>query len=372
MEVNQERIVEQFLELVKINSPSRNERELADYLKRKLGTLSVTVEEDNAGDKFDGNTGNLIGRYPGDDSLPTIFLAAHMDIVRSAEGIKPVVEEGIIKTDGTTILGGDDKAGITAVLETLKVLQKSEINHGNIEIIFTSGEEIGLFGSMYLDREELEAEVGFVLDSGGPIDKIIVSAPAEQDFDIEIKGRAAHAGVEPEKGISAIEVGCDIITELRLGRIDEETTANIGVIEGGEATNIVADRLTIKGEARSIDEDKLTELVNEIKGVCQQKEEEWQAEVNVEFKKAYSGFNLTEEDEVVKMAMQAVKEIGLIPKLRPRGGGSDANIFNDKGIPTVNLGVGVKNDHTTEEKVAIEDLVNCARLVLAIVSNVRK
>ncbi|SJZ61867.1 M20/M25/M40 family metallo-hydrolase [Selenihalanaerobacter shriftii] len=372
MEINKERIVNQFLKLVKINSPSRNERELADYLKRKLGELGITVKEDNVGGKFNGNTGNLIGTYSGEENLPTIFLAAHMDIVRSAKGINPIVEEGIIKTDGSTILGGDDKAGITAILETIQLLKESEIKHGNLEIIFTAGEEIGLFGAKYLDENTLEAEFGFVLDSGGPVDKIIVSAPTEKDFDIEITGKAAHAGVEPEKGISAIEVGCDIITQLKLGKIDEETTANIGVIEGGEATNIVADKLSIKGEARSRDEEKLEQIITEIQDICSKKEEEWEAKIELNITKAYSNFKLTKEDEVVKVAMQSLKDIGLDPKLRPRGGGSDANIFNEKGIPTVNLGIGVKNDHTTKEQIAIEDLVKCTNLVVKIIENVGK
>jgi tripeptide aminopeptidase len=295
-----------------------------------------------------------------------------MDTVKATAGINLIVEEGLIKTDGTTILGGDDKVGIAAILEAIHILKESEIKHGNLEIIFTSGEEAGLFGAKYLNIKSLESKLGFVFDSGGPVGRIIVSAPTEKDFDIEVKGRAAHAGVEPEKGISAIEVGSDIINQLNLGRIDEETTANIGIIEGGEATNIVADRLYIKGEARSRNTDKLDNLLKEIKKVCKEKESKWGVEVELIIQKAYSGFDLTRRDKVVKIAMEAIKGLGLEAKLRPRGGGSDANIFNARGIPTVNLGIGVENDHTTKERIAIDDLVNCASLAVEVIKNIGK
>jgi tripeptide aminopeptidase len=278
-----------------------------------------------------------------------------------------VIESGVIKTDGKTILGADDKAGICAILEAIRYLKDNDIKHGDLQFVFTIAEETGLYGSLYLEEKHIKSQYAFVMDSGGPPDTIIVSAPTEIDFVARIYGKAAHSGVNPEDGLNAISVAADAVSKLKLGRIDEETTCNIGIIQGGERVNIVCDRCEIRGEVRSRNDQKLSEQLAKIQTAFQMACEKWSARMDFEEQKIYTGFNLTEEDEVVRLAMEGVRKAGLTPKLAPRGGGSDTNNFNSKGIPAVNLGVGATNDHTVEESLKVQDLVDATRLVIGII-----
>jgi tripeptide aminopeptidase len=383
VELNEQRIVDHFLELVRIDTPSHEERPMADYLMRFLKEdLNCEIKEDDAGQQVlrgmseekkkllahQAETGNVIATMKGNvEGAPPLLFTAHMDTVVSNRGIQTKIENGVIRTDGTTILGADDRAGIVAILEALRYIKENEVKHGDLQVIFTITEETGLYGSRYLDKENIIAQSAFVMDSGGPPDTIITSAPTEIDFTIRIDGKAAHAGVNPEDGLNAISVAAEAISKLQLGRIDEETTLNIGVIQGGEKTNIVCDRCEIFGEARSRNEQKLSEQMNKVQTAFTLAAEKWGAKVDFEEQKIYEGFNLNEEDEVVRLAMEGLRKAGLDPKLAPRGGGSDTNNLNSKGIPAVNLGVGANNDHTVEENVKVADLVSATKTVIGII-----
>ncbi|MCK4300456.1 MAG: M20/M25/M40 family metallo-hydrolase, partial [Planctomycetes bacterium] len=351
----QDRLVSTFLELVQIDSPSGHEEEIARHLTAELKSLGLTVERDT--------TGNVIGLLAGEG--PPILLSAHMDTVEPGRGVKPVITNGIITSDGATILGGDDKSGVAAILEVLQVLVERELSHPPLEVALTTSEETGLNGAKGLDLSTLRAKEGIVLDSGGEIGTIVVSAPSQDKLRAVVHGKAAHAGAEPEKGINAIVVAAEAIAAMPLGRIDEETTANIGRIQGGTATNIVPDRTEMAGEARSHDERKLEAQVQAMTEALKETAERHGATVEIDVQRSYSAFKLSEEDDIVRRAVAAATTLGLTPALVPSGGGSDANIFNAGGITTINISSGMDKVHTTEERLAVDDLVKCAEFLLA-------
>jgi tripeptide aminopeptidase len=354
--INQDRLVSTFLELVQIDSPSGQEEEIARHLTAALKSLGLTVVRDQ--------TGNVIGRLAGEG--PSILVSAHMDTVRPGQGVKPIVANGMITSDGTTILGGDDKSGVAAILEALRVLVEQDVPHSPLEVALTVSEETGLNGAKGLDLTTLCAKEGIVLDSGGPIGVIVVSAPSQNRLRAIVHGKTAHAGFEPEKGINAIVVAAEAIAAMPLGRIDEETTANIGRIQGGMATNIVPDRIEMAGEARSHDESKLEAQVRAMTEVLKKAASQHGATVEIDVEHSYSAFKLSDEDAIVRRAVAAARTLGLTPVLVPSGGGSDANIFNAGGIATINISTGMDKVHTTEERIAVDDLVKCAEFLLAI------
>ena len=367
MEINKQRLLNEFLELVQIDSASKDERLMADALKPRLEALGFTVTEDDAGEKIGGTAGNLIAVLEGQKDAPALLFCAHMDRVEPGRGIKPVVEDGAVKSDGTTILAADDVAGIAAVLEAVRTVQAQQIPHGRLEILFTVAEEGGLFGAKSLDAIALQAKAGFFLDMGGPVGTIVVQAPAQKNISATVHGRAAHAGVAPEKGISAILVAAEALTKMKLGRIDEETTANIGLIQGGVATNIIPDRVELKGEARSLDQEKLNRQAEHMAEVIQSTCAAHGVEAEVSISDSYNSFRLTEADYVVQLAVKAAKAMGLEPQIESTGGGSDANIINGYGIPSVILGMGYTNVHTTDEAIPIDQLEAAAQYVLQLI-----
>lgn len=378
-QVNETRLVNRFLQMVRIDSPSSHEQEMVEYLKKELQDLGFEVAEDDAGREMllmNGDTegaaavrfaGNLLARKKGSiDGVPPVLFAAHMDTVVSNKGIQTVVEGGLIQTNGDTILGADDKAGIAALLEAAQVINEQHLSHGDLEFVFTIAEESGLFGSRLLNKQNLRAEFGFVMDSGGPPHIIIGAAPAEIDFSIKIYGKAAHSGVNPEEGINAIAVLGAALCKIQMGRIDESTTVNIGVIKGGERSNIVCDYVELLGEVRSRDEERLNRQLTKIETAFALAAEKFEARFEMERQKIYAGFQLTEHDKVVQIALEGARKAGMTPQLTARGGGSDTNIFNEAGIPSVNLGVGATDDHTNQESVRVDDLLQAAGLVLGI------
>lgn len=366
--VNEERMLQEFLELVQIDSPTMHERKIADMLIKKLAGLKLQVSEDKAGQVLNTGTGNIIGRLTGNiEGVPKILFCAHMDTVEPGRGVRPVVKEGVVSTAGDTVLGGDDKAGIAAILEMLRVLWERNLPHGDIEVVFTVAEEGGLKGAKNLDYDVLKAEMGFVLDCSGSAGTIITRAPAQYRIVASIFGKAAHAGISPEEGVNSIVVASQAIAKMKLGRIDDETTANIGVIEGGKATNIIPELVNIEGEARSINPAKLEEQTEHMCRALEETAAENNARVRIEKEFLYPALNLTAKDPVVRVAMAAARTLMIDPVLVSTGGGSDANIFNGKGIPTANLGIGMCKVHTTEEYIKVQDLVLNARYLLEIV-----
>src|SRR5918998_1599016 len=255
--INQERIQNLLLEFVQIDSHSRKERDIAERIKKHCEEMGAEVEIDDAGEKVGGNSGNVIARFKGTipDAEP-IMMSAHMDTVVPGEGVKPIIDGDIIRTDGTTVLGGDDKSGCAVIIETIRCLQEQNIPHAPIEAVFSICEEVGLLGAKHVDVSKLKSKYGLVFDSDDP-GFLFTKGPSANHMEWKIYGLESHAGVAPEQGISAIRIAAEAIAEMKLGRIDDETTANVGVIRGGEATNIITNLVTLRGEARSLDDAKL-------------------------------------------------------------------------------------------------------------------
>ncbi|MBU1035400.1 M20/M25/M40 family metallo-hydrolase [bacterium] len=369
--VNKKRLIESFMELVKIDSVSREEKEVADFLVKKLKDLGLEVIVDQAGEKVKSNSGNIIARLRGNIKKATpIMFSAHMDTVVPGKKINPLVKEEKIVSSGKTILGADDKAAIAALLEALHVIKENNIPCGDIEIVFSICEEIGLKGAKNLDISSLNAQMGFVLDAGGQVGKIITTAPSQNSLQIIIYGKSAHAGSNPEEGINAIQVAGFALSRMKLGRIDEETTANIGIISGGKATNIVPDKVTLKGEVRSRNEEKLEKYTERLKKITEDTAQEFKAKAEVKINREYYCYNLSSDDQVVKISMKAANDMRLQPELCPSGGGSDANVFNKKGFPSVVLAIGMEKVHTVDEYILVKNLKNTAEYVLSIINTV--
>ena len=369
--VNEKRLIESFMDLVKIDSVSREEKEIADFLVKKLKDLGLEVRVDHAGEKVKSNSGNIIARLRGDkDKATPIMFSAHMDTVVPGKNINPICDGEKIVSDGKTILGADDKAAIAALLEALYIVKEKNISHGDIEIVFTICEEIGLHGAKNLDISSLNARMVFVLDCGGQVGEIISAAPSQNSLKIIIHGKSAHAGSNPEGGINAIQVAGFILSRMKLGRIDEETTTNIGIISGGKATNIIPDEVILEGEVRSRKEEKLEKYTKKLKKIAEDTAREFKAKAEVKINREYYCYNLSTDEQVVRIAMKAVKNMGLEPLLHPTGGGSDANVFNKKSFPAVDLAIGMEKVHTVDEYILVKNLKNTAEYILSIINTV--
>lgn len=369
--INNERLLNEFIELVQIDSETKHEGKIAQVLKRKLTDLGVDVFEDDTTKQTGHGAGNLICNIPGNvaDADP-IYFTCHMDTVVPGNGVKPSIKDGYVVTDGTTILGADDKAGLAVMIETVRVLKEQNLSHGDIQFVITVGEESGLVGAKALDSTLLKAKYGYAIDSDGKVGNIVVAAPTQAKLNILIEGKTAHAGVAPEKGVSAITIAAKAIAKMPLGRIDEETTANIGRFAGGQQTNIVCDHVEILAEARSLVPEKMEAQVEKMKHAFESVAKEMGGKAQVDVNIMYPGFKLGEGDLVVEVARQAAEKIGRDCALVKSGGGSDANVFAGFGIPTVNLAVGYEEIHTTNERMPIEELEKLAEMVIAIIEEV--
>ncbi|RED61617.1 M20/M25/M40 family metallo-hydrolase [Cohnella lupini] len=374
--VQKERLIAEFMELVQIDSETRNETEISKVLTGKFEAFGLEVEEDDVAEKIGHGAGNLFAWLPatsGKEDVPVILFTSHMDTVSPGIGIKPRLDsDGYIRSDGTTILGADDKAGLAAMFETLRVIKEQDLPHGGIQFVITSGEESGLLGSRAMDGSRLRAKFGYALDSNGAIGDIAVAAPTNSRQYITIRGKAAHAGVNPEDGISAIQVASKAVSRMKLGRIDSETTSNIGRFEGGGEVNIVTDTIKIFAEARSQVQEKMDRQIESMREAVESAANEYGAEFEFETTTIYPAYSYGDDDQVVQVAKSAIEAIGLTPRTFSSGGGSDANMFNGNGVPTVNLAVGYEHIHTTKEQIKADDLVKTAELVLSIVNETLK
>jgi tripeptide aminopeptidase len=369
--INNERLLNEFLELVQIDSETKYETEIARVLKQKFTDLGVDVFEDDTTAQTGHGAGNLICTLNGTkEGVDTIYFTSHMDTVVPANGVKPSIKDGYVVTDGTTILGADDKTGLAVMLETIRVLKEQSIPHGTIQFIITVGEESGLVGAKALDPSLVKAKYGYALDSDGKVGNIIVAAPTQAKVAAVIHGKTAHAGVAPEKGISAITIAAKAVARMPLGRIDEETTANIGRFQGGTQTNIVCDHVEILAEARSLIPEKMEAQVAKMKEAFESAALEMGGKADVDVQVMYPGFKFGEGDLVVELARKAAAKIGRSSELLHSGGGSDANVIAGFGVPTVNLAVGYEEIHTTNERMPIEELEKLAEMVIALIQEV--
>ena len=375
--INRERLAKTFIRLCEISSPSGHERAVADHLKKLFADLgAASVEEDDSGAKTGSDSGNLIirfsGNQPGRDGF---FFSCHMDTVQPGEGVRVRRENDLFTSEGDTILGGDDKSGIAAIIETMRLLRETNASYPDVEILLTTCEEIGLLGAKFLDAGKVRGKYGYALDSSG-IDRVIVGAPAANKFSIRITGASAHAGLQPEMGINAIAVAAKAISQIKLGRLDEESTANFGLIAGGVATNIVPERVVIDGEVRSHDPKKLQTYSDGIERIFHETVAAWpetmtengpkRPTVAISVTTEYPAMRLAPEAPVVRRIQAAGQALGKNLQFIVAGGGSDANIFTGKGLPTAIVATGMDMVHTTHERLRLDDLVELTRLLFAI------
>jgi len=371
--IDRTRLVAEFLELVRIDSLSRREGRIAKRLGETLTGLGAAVEEDDAGQKVGGEAGNLLAKLPGTvPGAPALLLCAHMDTVVPGENVKPVVSGDVIRTDGTTVLGGDDKSGLVAILETLRVLREDRIPHGPIDVLFTICEEYGLLGAKHFDAGRLRARTGLVLDVDGACE-LVVRAPAANKMVFTVHGLEAHAGVCPEQGISAIKVAGEAIAAMRLGRIDAETTANLGLIEGGLAVNIVPNRVRLRAEARSLSLQKLEAQTDHMRRCFEEAAGRHRARVGERLHTAraetrverdYDRLDLPVDAPIVRLTERAAANLGKPFTTRATGGGSDANVLNGHGLQVANLACGMREIHTVNEWIDVKDMVATTELLL--------
>ena len=360
-------LVDQFVEMVNIASVSRQEGPFAAYAQQVLESLGFTVEFDSAGAQAGSDTGNLIATLPGNPAIEPLMFCCHMDTVTPGVNIQPVIADGVIRSDGTTILGGDDKGGIAAIFAGIRRIQERGVAHGPLQVVLTICEEVGMHGAKGLDYRKILAKRAFVLDAGGPVGQIVVQGPAKDTIRARVQGRTAHAGLSPERGVSAIQVAARAIDRMKLLRIDAETTANIGRIQGGTASNIVADQVEVLAEARSLCNAKLDAQSAHMKACFEEAAQEFGVTANVSIDRSYAAFKLTAADPAVKLGIEAVQSLGLTPELVSTGGGSDCNIFNAHGLTAVDLSIGMSDVHTCQESLRIADLELAARLVEALI-----
>ncbi len=340
-----ERMIQQFMEMVQIPSESGNEADMIQYLKKEFETLGARVEIDSYG--------NLIGKLPekGCSGKAPVLLSCHADTVMPGQGIKPVIEDGVIRSAGETILGADDKAGIAEMIETLRIAEV----HPPVEIAISRQEEVGLLGVKNLDYSKITAKQGFLLDND-TLDTIVIGGPSYFAIDVEIKGKAAHAGMEPEKGISAIVAAARAISALKLGRLDHETTANVGVIQGGMIRNGVPDKATFLAECRSLVHEKAQKLADEMVKTIEEQVKSNGAQVEIQVNNLCRAVDIPENAPPVEIAKKALRKAGIEAKTTFITGFTDASIYNNQGIEMAVVGIGARLEHSTEEHIYIADM----------------
>jgi tripeptide aminopeptidase len=363
--------VDLLLELTVVPSPSGEERGVADVVLRYLRDLGLEPDEDACGPQIGSNAGNLYTHVePTADGTP-LFLCAHLDTVPPDGPLEPVVEDGIVRNAGGTILGCDNKAAVAAMLEGVRRVLGENVQHAGIELVFTPKEEVGLVGAYAFDHDRLRARTGYVYDQEGAMGEVVLGAPWSRAMDVRFHGRSAHAGMAPEEGRSAIQAAAKAIADLRLGRVDEVTTANVGTITGGTAGNVVPEWCTFQAEARSHDETQLGNLVQEMLDAFTFAATETECEVETTMRKSYDGYRLKRDEPAVALAAAAFARCGFEPRYGLSGGGADANVFNERGRRCVNLSHGVFGFHTPDEHVSVADLEAMVDVTVALVDAAR-
>ena len=353
-------MVQEFLEFVRLPVHSKDERKIADVVKGKLEEIGFEVSEDDTAQKVGGNTGNLIARMRGESGIPTVLFSAHMDRVKNPGKITPVIDEenGLIKSDGTTILAADDVSGLCSILNGVRRLKSSGKPHGDIEVVFSVCEEMAVIGAKELNFSELKAKFGYVLDCPGRIGRIVKQAPTKCKITVKVKG------------INAIKVAAFALASMPEGRISANVTSNFGMIQGGSGTNVVCDEVVITGEARGTDDEELEVYLNEVRRIFEETSKRFNTTIDVCIKTLYHTFNVSEDSETVEIVKSALKKQDIEGFCQKGGGGSDGNHYNRHGIPTVVLGLGYSKNHTNAEQILIEDLKKAGKLVEDIITEV--
>ena len=372
--IDRERLAQTFSRLVRIDSVSKEEKAISEALCAILASMEADIAQDDAGQKIGGQTGNIIAKFKGNTSVAPMILNAHMDTVEPGRGVEPVLEKGVFSSKGDTILGADDKSALAIILEVLWIIKENQLPHGPLEVVFTVCEEIGLLGAKNLNFDMISATYGFALDATDP-QGVITRAPSANYLVFTVHGKSAHAGARPENGINAIQIACQAIADMKLGRIDHETTCNIGIIEGGLAINIVPERVRVEGEARSHDEEKLNTVTKAMVDSFQRSVSDQRTRSSEEnlpllehtVEKEFSRTDIPENHLVVTLANEAAANLNRTMTCKSTGGGADANVFSQHGIDLGVLGTGMKDMHTVKETVKLDDMVATAELLLEII-----
>ena len=381
MKVNEKRLVDTFLELVKIDSESFQEKKIHTFLVSRLKELGCRVYVDAAGKTYQTDApGNIIASLPGTVKSKPVVLCSHMDTVVPGKGVKPVVKKDCITSDGTTILGADDKAGIAIILEVLRTLKEQKLPHPPVEAVFTLTEENGMQGAKNLDCKKIKGREGLILDNE-EVSELLVQGPAVNTIEVWVKGLAAHAGVCPEKGISALEVAAYALAQMKLGRIDKETVANFGVVQGGQVTNVVMDEIYLKGEARSLNDAKLVKQTAHMKACFERAVKRFTKKIDGKIHKPevkfvavqrYPAVNVPKTNQMVKDILAAAKKSGVTMRAAASGGGCDANVLSGFGFTLPNLGVGCRGCHTLKEKLMLKEFYQAFEIAISAVLAYRK
>jgi tripeptide aminopeptidase len=362
------RIVELLLSLAAVDGPSGREADVAEAVRGRLAGLSIPAAMDGAGAVSGGSSGNLIARIPGTLAAPTLLLCAHLDTVLPTRGLKAEVgADGLIRSDGSTILGADDRAGIAIILEILQQLRERRLPHGPLELLFTVSEEDGMKGAKALAIGELQAAFGLVFDSSAPCGSYVVEAPGAAAFEAVIQGRAAHAAIAPEAGVHAIRIAAEAIARMELGRWGGTGMLNVGTIRGGTAINVIPDRVELQGETRSPSTTGLQAQMDHVRDALEGAARQAGGSVSLRWIPKYRGFSLAAQAPIVAAVRHGVAEAGFEPRPLSYPGGSDANVLNERGIACVNLGIGCRNVHSLQEAMPVQSLVDSVRIGLEII-----
>jgi tripeptide aminopeptidase len=362
------RALSMFLELAAIPSPPGEERAVADRVVAELRSLGLEVHEDDTGVRTGSSMGNLYCRLPPTNGGGTpLFFCAHLDTVPPQGPITPVVDDGIVRNSSGTILGADNKAAVVSMIESIRRVVEEGRPHAGLELVLTSKEEVGLVGAKAFDASRLSAQVGYVFDMAAPIGTVILAAPTARRIDVRFHGKPAHSGIAPEEGRSAIAAAARAIADLRLGRIDDETTANVGTITGGTARNIVPEWCSFGAEVRSLDDRKLAEVVEEVLEAATYAASLAECDVETEVNEDYRAYRFKRDDPPVQLALAAFERTGHEVRFDTTGGAADANVFNERGLQCLNLANGMAEIHTPDEHIAVDDLEAMVDVTLEII-----
>jgi tripeptide aminopeptidase len=362
--INGKRLLNTFIDLIRINSPSFDEKKVGEYLAHKLERAGCSVRFQDYKKSF-----NLIAVLKGNRKCLPLMLSAHMDTIEPTTGISFAVEIDRVRSNGNTVLGADDKSALAQIVEVVTVLHEKKIPHGDMEIVLSSAEEKGLVGARNLDYAKIRSRHALVLDSSGPVGGIVVGAPTHLRYRMTVIGKSSHAGIEPEKGVNSIKIAAKIIASAPDGRIDDDTTANIGIIEGGTATNVVPKTTVILGEIRSHSRKTLVETKKAIFENARRIARKYNARLTIENETEYSAFRVPKRDPFLKFLCQAYQELGIETSLLKTGGGSDANVFHQNGIMAINIANGMRQVHSPDEYILLDDLYQGASVILKAAAN---
>ena len=361
-----------FLELAAIPSPPGEERAVADRVLAELDALGLAWDEDDAGPKIGSTMGNVLCRLPGrDEAGMPLLLCAHLDTVPLAGTLEPVVEDGIVRNAGGTILGADNKSAVVAILEAARRIVDEGRSHGGVELLFTPMEEVGLLGALAFDADRLEAKLGYVYDQAAPIGDVVVGSPSAQEVVFRFHGRASHAGMYPEDGRSAVLAAARAISDMPLGRVDALSTTNVGLVRGGTARNVVPEWCELEAEVRSHDPSRVTALVQELVDAAAFAATISDCTLETKIEAKYQGYRFAPDELAVRLAVDALARVGIEARLGVSGGAADANVFNARGVPCVNLANGMIDIHTPDERIAVADLERMVEVTLALVDAAR-